>query len=77
MFSPSFLSTFVSRVSVQSLLELVVVLVDLQDLAEQEGDAEKAKSLAEKLQELEERADQLDKQRTKGLSAIRLHSTHL
>ncbi len=40
-------------------------------MAEQEGDTEKTKSLGEKLQELEERADQLDKQRTKGLSAIR------
>ena len=36
---------------------------------------EKAKSLEDKLIELEERADVLDKQRTKGLSAIRfLHA---
>ena len=39
-------------------------------MAEQEGDIEKAGKLADKLLELEERADQLDKQRTKGLSAI-------
>ncbi len=32
---------------------------------------EKARSLTEKLSELEERADQLDKQRSKGLSAVR------
>lgn len=40
-------------------------------MAEQEGETEKVKNLADKLVELEERADQLDKQRTKGLSAIR------
>jgi len=50
---------------------LLLLCFSPQDLAEQEGNAEKAKSLGEKLQELEERADQLDKQRTKGLSAIR------
>ena len=32
---------------------------------------EKTKNLIDKLNELEERADLLDKQRTKGLSAIR------
>lgn len=43
----------------------------LQEVAEEEGDAEKSKTLSDKLTELEERADLLDKQRTKGLSAIR------
>ena len=43
----------------------------LQETAEEEGDAEKSKTLSDKLTELEERADLLDKQRTKGLSAIR------
>ena len=42
-----------------------------QELAEQEGDAVRASSLAQQLEEIEERAEELDKQRTKGLSAIR------
>ena len=42
-----------------------------QELAEQEGDVDKASSLAQQLEEIEERAEELDKQRTKGLSAIR------
>ena len=42
-----------------------------QELAEIEGDRDKMSTLAQQLEELEERADQLDKQRTKGLSAIR------
>lgn len=42
-----------------------------QELAEQEGDTVKASSLAQQLEEIEERAEELDKQRTKGLSAIR------
>ena len=43
----------------------------MQETAEEAGDAEKARNLGDKLNELEERADLLDKQRTKGLSAIR------
>ena len=35
---------------------------------------EKARNLGDKLSELEERADQLDKQRSKGLSAIRYNA---
>ena len=42
-----------------------------QELADQEGDVERASSLAQQLEEIEERAEELDKQRTKGLSAIR------
>ena len=43
----------------------------IQELAEQQGDVEKVAHLTEQLESLEERADHLDKQRTKGLSAIR------
>ena len=46
-------------------------LLTHQELAEQEGDVDKASSLAQQLEEIEERAEELDKQRTKGLSAIR------
>ncbi len=42
-------------------------------MAEQEGDVEKVGKLTTRLVELEERADLLDKQRTKGLSAIRCY----
>lgn len=47
----------------------------MQDLAEQAGDTDKVGELTRKLEELEERAEELDKQRSKGLSAIR--SVHL
>ena len=51
--------------------------VYLQELAEEEGDTEKVSSLAQQLSLLEEKAEQLDKQRSKGLSAIRLgYSLH-
>ena len=43
----------------------------MQELAEQEEDSETVSSLTLKLSELEEKAEQLDKQRSKGLSAIR------
>ena len=48
----------------------------LQELAEQEGDMEKVTTIAQQLEEIEERADQLDKQRMKGLSAIRYSITY-
>ncbi|XP_019849879.1 PREDICTED: RNA polymerase-associated protein RTF1 homolog [Amphimedon queenslandica] len=41
-----------------------------KEIAEQTGSTEKATDLARKLEELEERAEELDKQRTRGLSAI-------
>ena len=44
----------------------------LQELAEQEGDMDRVSSLSQQLEAIEERAEELDKQRTKGLSAIRL-----
>ena len=43
----------------------------IQELAEQSGDTDKVGELTRKLEELEERAEELDKQRSKGLSAIR------
>ena len=47
------------------------VHLTLQELAEQSGDSERVGELTKKLEELEERAEELDKQRSKGLSAIR------
>ena len=49
----------------------VFTVICIQELAEQEGDLEKVGELASKLEEIEERAVELDKQRSKGLSAIR------
>ena len=49
----------------------------MQDLAEQAGDTGKVGELTRKLEELEERAEELDKQRSKGLSAIRCVQLHL
>jgi hypothetical protein len=43
----------------------------VQELAEEDGDTETVSMLTQELLELEEKAEQLDKQRSKGLSAIR------
>ena len=43
----------------------------VQELAEEDGDTETVAALTQELLELEEKAEQLDKQRSKGLSAIR------
>lgn len=40
-------------------------------MAEESGDGEKVKVLQDQLNELEERAEALDRQRTKNISAIR------
>jgi RNA polymerase-associated protein RTF1 len=42
----------------------------VQELAEEDGDTETVSMLTQELLELEEKAEQLDKQRSKGLSAI-------
>lgn len=43
-------------------------------MAEETGDGEKVKGLQDQLNELEERAEALDRQRTKNISAIRLEA---
>ncbi len=43
----------------------------LQELAEVDGDQDRVGVLSTKIEEIEERAEELDKQRNKGLSAIR------
>ncbi len=43
----------------------------MQELAEVEGDHDRVGALSTKIDEIEERAEELDKQRNKGLSAIR------
>lgn len=48
----------------------------VQAMAEESGDGEKAKVLQDQLNELEERAEALDRQRTKNISAIR-SETHI
>lgn len=40
-------------------------------MAEESGDGEKVKVIQDELNELEERAEALDRQRTKNISAIR------
>lgn len=42
-----------------------------QAMAEESGDGDKAKVIQDELNELEERAEALDRQRTKNISAIR------
>lgn len=46
----------------------------LQAMAEESGDGDKAKVIQDELNELEERAEALDRQRTKNISAIRCSS---
>lgn len=46
----------------------------LQAMAEESGDGDKAKVIQDELNELEERAEALDRQRTKNISAIRCKS---
>lgn len=43
-------------------------------MAEESGDGEKVKVIQDELNELEERAEALDRQRTKNISAIRYTS---
>lgn len=43
----------------------------MQAMAEDMGDQDKAKQIQDQLNELEERAEALDRQRTKNISAIR------
>lgn len=43
-------------------------------MAEESGDGEKVKVIQDELNELEERAEALDRQRTKNISAIRYKS---
>lgn len=43
----------------------------IQAMAEDLGDQDKAKQIQDQLNELEERAEALDRQRTKNISAIR------
>lgn len=43
-------------------------------MAEDMGDQDRAKQIQDQLNELEERAEALDRQRTKNISAIRLVS---
>lgn len=53
-------------------------LLCLQAMAEESGDGDKAKVIQDELNELEERAEALDRQRTKNISAIRCKScTHV
>ena len=54
-----------------SFHSLYIVIFDEQELAEQADDTDRSRMLTQQLEELEERAELLDKQRTKGLSAIR------
>jgi len=60
------------------LLALMLIMYNLcvQAMAEESGDGEKAKVLQDQLNELEERAEALDRQRTKNISAIR-SETHI
>lgn len=46
-------------------------------MAEESGDGEKVKVIQDELNELEERAEALDRQRTKNISAIRYTHTSL
>lgn len=44
-------------------------------MAEESGDGDKVKVIQDELNELEERAEALDRQRTKNISAIRCNET--
>lgn len=44
-------------------------------MAEESGDGDKVKVIQDELNELEERAEALDRQRTKNISAIRCNKT--
>lgn len=46
-------------------------------MAEDLGDQDRAKQIQDQLNELEERAEALDRQRTKNISAIRLVSNRI
>lgn len=46
-------------------------LVGVKAMAEESGDGDRVKVIQDELNELEERAEALDRQRTKNISAIR------
>lgn len=48
----------------------------LKAMAEESGDGDKVKVIQDELNELEERAEALDRQRTKNISAIRFEDFH-
>lgn len=50
---------------------LILCNLCVQAMAEESGEGEKVKVLQDQLNELEERAEALDRQRTKNISAIR------
>lgn len=47
------------------------LLMPYQAMAEESGEGERVKQIQDQLNELEERAEALDRQRTKNISAIR------
>jgi RNA polymerase-associated protein RTF1 len=51
--------------------KLIICVVILKEVAEQQGNLDESQTLQSELEELEERAQELDKMRSKGLSAIR------
>lgn len=54
-----------------------VSFVGVKAMAEESGDGDRVKVIQDELNELEERAEALDRQRTKNISAIRYQScTH-
>ena len=50
---------------------LLLFFIVMKEIAEQTGNREEAEKLRSELEELEEKASQLDKVRSKNLSAIR------
>lgn len=54
-----------------SVSQSVFFLLGLKAMAEESGDGDKVKVIQDELNELEERAEALDRQRTKNISAIR------
>lgn len=59
------------------VVTMTTVSFVFQALAEQEGEGNKLEKIKQQLEDLEERAVELDKQRTKGLTAIRYTLTTL
>lgn len=51
--------------------KLIICVVILKEVAEQQGNLDESQTLQSELEELEERAQELDKIRSRGLSAIR------
>lgn len=52
-------------------LKLIICVVIMKEVAEQQGNLDESQILQSELEELEERAQELDKIRSRGLSAIR------